>query len=56
MNPDGEASRPSQDAEDNLKRVQEHLGEEDKQLDALGKQIHEAERKSKKVIRDPEEG
>lgn len=54
MSIDEEDREKPQEAAEHLKHVEEHLAEEDKQLDQLEAAIREAERKSKVVIPDPQ--
>ena len=55
MSTEGESKPQPKEAAEHLKRIQEHLGEEDKQLEQLEEHIHEAEKKSKCIIPDPKE-
>jgi hypothetical protein len=49
-----EDPKEAHEAGEHLKRIEEHLAEEDKQLEQVEAAMREAERKSKCVIPDPE--
>jgi hypothetical protein len=54
MSFDPEERSDGKEAAEHLKRIAEHLAEEEKEIKQLDEGIREAERKSKNVIRDPE--
>jgi hypothetical protein len=54
MSIDEDDGKKPQEAAEHLKRIQQHLAEEDKQLEQLEAKTRAAEKQSKVVIPDPQ--